>query len=167
MRKRSMALAVIALMATAMALYVEIFERRPSPEEALAEPSPEARIPAQPHAEAEATEPGDDDSVGPLPDAVLRRSESGKGSALQQVRDSQDEQRAALIRVQERLDNLTLQTDQSSRALHRDLDQLRAEVRRDREASGKVRLLLMAALVLLILDLLISLWPSGRQEPPA
>lgn len=169
MRKWSVVLAVIALAATAMALYVEIFERGPSQEEkALAEPSPEAGTPAQPRAEPQSTEPPKDtDSNGPLPGAVLRRSESGRGSALEQVRDDQEEQRAALARMQESLDTLTFQTDRSGRALRRDLEQLRAEVRREREVSSKIRILLLAALISLVLHLLITLRPPPEQEPPA
>lgn len=167
MRKWSVALAVIALIATALALYVEVFERRPSPAEALSEPSPGAEIPAQPRAEAESPEPPDDsDSDGPLPGAVLRRSESGRGSALEQVRDDQDV-RETLVRLQKSLDNLTLQTDRSNQALRRDLERLQAEVRRERDVSGKVRILLLAALIPLVLNLLASLWPRKGQEPPA
>ena len=168
MAKRSAALAAIALIAMAAALWVEISERRPSPEEArlaaarqredaLAESRLRAEILERHRAEQEATKTPDDsdgDGDGPLPDAVLRRSESGKGSALQRVQDSQD---AALARLRESLDALTLQTERSDRALRRDLEQVRAEVRREREVSGKVRLLLITALIPLVLHLLLSL----------
>jgi len=165
------ALAVIALIATAMALYVQFFERRPQEEErlaaarlkedALAESRLKAEILAQRRTEEEATDqPGD----GPLPNAVLRRGESGGGSALQQVRDSQDSQDAALARLQESLDALTLQTERSDRALRRDLEKMQAEVRRERDVSGKVRSLLLVALLPLVVHLLASLWPSGDKK---
>jgi hypothetical protein len=174
MRKRPLgpawraALAAIALTATAMALYIQLFERTPGPEEerlaaarregeALAESRAKAGILARRRAEEESLKPPGD---GPVPGAVLRRSESGKGSALQQVRDDQEEQRAALGRLQESLDNLELQMERSDRVLRRDLEQLRAEVRREREVSGKVRVLLLIALVPLVIQLLISLWPA-------
>ena len=163
MRKRSLAsawrvaLAVLALIATAMALYVLLSERRSSPEEgALADSAP-AETPAPIQAEKKAAEPPEG---GPLPNAVLRRSESG-GSALQQVRDSQDAQEAALARLQERLDALVLQVEQSDRALRRDLAEIRTEVRRERATSRKVLSLLLAALVPLVVHLLASLRPPG------
>jgi len=181
MRKRSMgpawkvALAVIALIATAVALYVQLFEPRPRQEEerlsaarlkedALAESRLKAEILARRREQEEATnQPGD----GPLPNAVLRRGESGGGSALQQVRDSQDAQETALARLQESLDALALQTERSDRALRRDLEEMRAEVRRERDVSGKVRSLLIVALIPLVIHLLASLWPPGGQKPPA
>jgi multidrug efflux pump subunit AcrA (membrane-fusion protein) len=168
MRKRSVALAAIALVATAMAFYVQLFERGPSLEEeerlaaarqkedALAESRLKAEILARHRMEEVREQPGD----GPVPNAVLRRSESGRGSALQQVRDSQDEQRAALARLQESLDTLELQMARSDRALRRDLEQLRAEVRREQDASGKVRILLLVALIPLVIHCLISVWPG-------
>jgi len=166
------ALVLFALTATAMALYVQLFERGPGPEEerlaatrlsedALAESRSRAGILARRRTAEESREPPAD---GPLPDAVLRRGESGRGSALQQVRDSQDEQEAALARLQESLDALTLQTERSDRALRRDLEAVRAELRRERDASGKVRALLLAALVPLVLHLLTSLWPAGGRN---
>jgi cytochrome c556 len=172
MRKWSVALAVIALMATAMALYVQLFERGPSREEerlaaarqkedALAESRLKAEIQARHRQEEAALEPPGD---GPLPGAVLRRSESGRGSALEQVRDDQEEQRAAMTRLLEELDALTLQVDRSDRAVRRDLEALRAEVQRERNASGKVQILLLVALVPLVLHLLISVWPPGQTE---
>src|SRR5215216_179959 len=178
MRKRSMgppwkaALAVIALIATSMALYVQLFERRPRQEEerlaatrlkedALAESRLKAEILAQRRTEEEATDQPDD---GPLPNAVLRRGESGGSSALQQVRDSQDAQETALARLQESLDDLALQTERSDRALRRDLEEIRAEVRRERDVSGKVRSLLLVALIPLVVHLLASLWPPGDRK---
>ncbi|HEV2856585.1 MAG TPA: hypothetical protein VHC97_27610 [Thermoanaerobaculia bacterium] len=170
MRKRSkrpawrVALAAIALTATAIALYVQFFERRPSPDEDAPAESPRAESPAPPRAQVQSTEPPGDPGDQPLPDAVLRRSESGRGSALQQVRDSQDAQEAALARLQESLDDLALQTERSDQSLRRDLEEIRTEVRREREVSGKVRSLLLAALIPLVLHLLLSLRPPGGRE---
>jgi hypothetical protein len=169
MRKRSpasawrVALAVLALIATALALYVLLSERRSSPEEGALAASAPTETPAPVQAEEKAAEPPGD---GPLPNAVLRRSESG-GSALQQVRDSQDAQEAALVRLQERLDALALQIDRSDRALRRDLAEIREEVRRERAASRKVLGLLLAALVPLVVHLLASLRPAGGDEEPS
>lgn len=166
MRKRSLAsawrvaLAVLALIAMAMALYVLLSELGPSPEEGALANSAPAETPAPIQVEKAAEPPGD----VPLPNAVLRRSESG-GSALQQVRDSQDAQEAALARLQERLDALALQVEQSDRARHRDLEEIRTEVRRERAASRKVLSLLLAALVPLVVHLLASLRPTeGGKE---
>ncbi|HKI06046.1 MAG TPA: hypothetical protein VKK31_28970 [Thermoanaerobaculia bacterium] len=170
MQKRSMepawkvALAAAALIATAMALYVQIFERRPQEERreeaALSEPRSKTEVLGQPGAAEEATEPPGD---RPLPGAVLRREEPGGGNALRQVRDSQDAQEAALARLRQSLDALALQTERSERALRRDLEEVRAEVRRERDVSGKVRSLLIAALIPLVVHLLASLWPGHRK----
>jgi len=164
---------MIAVAAMAMALYVQLFEQRPRQEEerlaaarlkedALAESRLKAEILARRRMEEESREPPGD---GPLPNAVLRRGESGGGSALRQVRDSQDAQEAALVRLQESLDDLALQTERSDRALRRDLEEIRAELRRERDTSGKVRTLLLAAVVPLVIHLLASFWlPGDRKE---
>ncbi len=165
MRKRywNVALAAVALIATAMALYVQLFERRERQEAdrlaevRLEESRASAEVIVQRRAEETAAEPPADQ---PLPGAVLRRGESG--SALQQFRDSQDEQAAVLARLQESVDTLTLQMEQSDQALRRDLEQIRAEARREEEASNKTLTLLLVALVPLVLHLLLSLrLPEG------
>ena len=175
MRKRSMGpawkivLSVIALMATAMALYVQVFERRSRQEEdrlaavRLEEALGAARtrlkteILAELRAElakGESTgQPGDQ----PLPNAVLRRGESG-GRVLQQVLASADAQEAARVRFRARIDSLAGQVEQSDRALRRDLE----EVRREQEISGKTLGLLLVALVALVIHLLTSLWSPGE-----
>jgi hypothetical protein len=172
------ALAVVALMAMAMAIYVQIFEWRSRQEEdrlaaarleaALAESRVrlKAELLAQLRSELEkgsSTEPSGDQ---PLPGAVLRRGEAG-GRALQQVLDSRESQEAVLARLQERLDALTRQMKESDQAVRQDLNQIRAEVRREREASGKVLSLLLIALVPLVVHFLASLWSpqnSTRDE---
>jgi hypothetical protein len=176
MRKRSMgrawkvALSVVALMATAMALYVQIFERRSRQEqdrlaavrleEALgaARARLKVEILAELRAElakGEATGPSGDQ---PLPNAVLRRGESGEGRVLQQVLASANAQEAARSRFRASLDALASQMEQSDRALRRDLE----EIRREQEISGKTLGLLLVALVPLVIHLLASLWPPGE-----
>jgi hypothetical protein len=169
MQKRSwpVALAAVALIATAMALYVQLFEQRALREEArrsaarleeaLAQSRSRARALEQRRAELAKETGGPADQ--PLPGAVLRRGESG--SALQQVRDFQDEHAAALTRLQESLDTLALQMEQADQALRRDLDQIRTEVRREREATNKTLTLLLAALIPLVVHLLLSFRPLG------
>jgi hypothetical protein len=166
MRRRAwqVSLAAIALIAMAMALYVQLFERRARQEEdrlaiarlekELEESRTRTEAIEQRRAEEAAAEPSADQ---PLPGAVLRRGESG--SALQQVRNFQDEQAAALARLQESVDTLALQMERSDQALRRDLEQLRAGVRRERDASNKTLTLLFVALVPLVLHLLLSLRP--------
>lgn len=180
MRKRldgppwKVALALIALLATLMALYVQLFERRSRLEEdrlsaaRLEKALDESRLRLKAEILAElreelaketSTEPTADQ---PLPNAVLRRSESGGGSALQQVRDFSQE--ATLARFQESLDSLTRQMEQSDRTVRRDLEELRAELRREQEVSRKVVSLLLAALIPLVLHLLTALWPRGEAK---
>ncbi len=93
MRKRSwqVALAAIALIATAMALYIQLFERRARQEEERLEATrlekelEESRSRIEAIEQRRAAEAAAEASAGqPLPGAVLRRGESG--SALQQVR---------------------------------------------------------------------------------
>ena len=169
MRERSwkMALAVMALLATALAVYVQLSERRARQEEdrlatarleaALAESRARVETLERHRAELTKEEAAEQPGDQPLPGAVLRRSESGGGSALQQVRDFQDEQEAALVRLQESLDTLALQVERSDQALRRDLEEIRAGVRREQDASRKTLSLLVVALVSLGLHLLISL----------
>lgn len=169
------ALAAVALAATVMALYVQLFERRSREEESrlsaarledmLAESRVRLRseILAQLRAElargASPEEPGDQ----PIPNAVLRRGESGGGRVLEQALDSQSSQQAALARLQESLDSWTHQAETSDRALRRDLEELRAEIRRDQDVFGKTLSLMVAALIPLVLHLLTSLWtPEER-----
>jgi hypothetical protein len=159
-------LAAIALMATLMALYVQLFERRSREaedriasarlEEALAESRVrlKAEIVAQLLAELTKPESSGQKDDQPRPGTVLRRSEAGGSSALLQVQGAQAASRA---RLQESLDALARETEQSDRALRRNLEEARAEIRREREVSRKSFLLLLAALIPLVLSLLASL----------
>jgi hypothetical protein len=147
-------LVVVALIATAMALYVQLFERRTREredrlaaarlDEALAESRTRlkaeilAELRAEPATDGSAEKPGNQ----PLPNSVLRRGESGTGSTLQQVQDLRGSQEG----LGERLDTLARQAEDSDRALRREVDELRAEVQRERDVSGKVATLLLVAL---------------------
>ncbi|HEX9943467.1 MAG TPA: hypothetical protein VGG03_15750, partial [Thermoanaerobaculia bacterium] len=152
MQKRSleqawkMALTVVALAATAMALYVQLFELKSRQEEdrlsasrlenALAESRARlsAEILAELRAELAKGKPAARPGNQPIPDAVLRRLESGEGagSALQQALEPLHPQEARTIaRVNESLRSLSRQMDESDRALRRDLEELRAAVGRE------------------------------------
>lgn len=167
MRTRSLervwtaALALIAAIAIAMALYTQSVERRArqetdrvlgaQPEGALEEP-----------AETPGAEPAPDQSGDePLPNTVLRRGESG--SRLQQALDSRDAQLALL---RQDLEALERQTEHSDRRLHQDLEELRGAVRREQETSAKIQNLLLIALIPLLLHLLTSFWPRGDGDGP-
>jgi hypothetical protein len=173
MRKRPLGpawkivLSVIALMATAMALYVQVFERRSREgedrlaavrlEEALG--AARARLKTEILAElrADLAKGGSTGGDQPLPNAVLRRDESGGGRVLQQVLASADAQEAARVRLRARVESLEGQVEQSDRALRQDLE----EVRREQEISSKTLGLLLVALVALVIHLLTSLWSPG------
>ena len=177
MRERSwkMALAVMALGAMAMAFYVQFFERKARQEEdrlvaarleaALAESRARVEVLERHRASLSkdiAKEEAAESADQPLPGAVLRRGESGGGSALQQVRDFRDDQEAALVRLEESLNALALQMEQSDQALRRDLEEIRARVQREQDASRKTLSLLVVALIPLVLHLLISLRGEER-----
>jgi hypothetical protein len=174
-RAGTAALALIAFLAVALALYIQLIERRSRQdadrtsaarlEEELA--ASRARVEALEKLRAEPTQEVSPGQPGDqlLPNTVLRRGESG-GGALHQVLDPRDAQQAALVRLQESLDALERRTAQSDRALRRDLEELRAGVRREQEASGKVQSLLLVALIPLLLHLLTSLRSrrGGRRD---
>jgi hypothetical protein len=96
----------------------------------------------------------------PLPGAVLRRGESG-GRALQQVLASEGAREAA---IEERLDSMARQVEQTDRTVRRNLEEIRADLQRERDVSGKVLSLLLVALVPLVVHLLASLWPRADGE---
>lgn len=168
MRKRSLerawtaALALIASVAIAMALHAQVVERRSRQEadrtSAARQEAELAESPEAPGAEPAPEQPGEPDDQ-PLPNTVLRRGESG--SRLQQALDSRD---AQLARLREDFDALERESERSDRALRRDLEELRAAVRREQEASVKVQNLLLVALVPLLLHLLTSFWPRRDRK---
>jgi hypothetical protein len=163
------ALAVVAMVATAMALYVQLFERRVREEhdrraaarleEALAQSRLRLKneILAELRADLAKETSAESQKGQPLPDAVLRRGESGAGGALQQIAGPLDS-----LQLREDLNALSDQTEQSDRVLRQDVEDLRAEVRRDLDASGKVAGLLLVALIPLVANLLFSIWQPRR-----
>jgi hypothetical protein len=175
MRKRSLGpawkvtLATVALVATAMAFYVQLFERRSRQEEdrlaavrlerALEQSRArlKAEILAQLREDFARGGAAEEDGDQPLPNAVLRRGESG-GAALQQVLESQESQVAFL---EGSFEDLARQMERSDQALRQDLEELRAEIRREQGTAGKALTLLLVALIPLVLHLLSNLWPSG------
>jgi hypothetical protein len=171
------ALAAVAVIATAMALYVQLFERTVRQEQdrraaaRLEEALAESRLRLKTEILAElrvelAQEAGSETrSRQPLPDAVLRRGESDGSSALQQIVGPLDS-----LQLRESLDDLSRQMEESDRALRQNVEDLRAEIRRDLVASGRVASLLLAAMIPLVLNLLFSIWPPrhwrrGEDEP--
>lgn len=175
------ALTVVALAATVMALYLQIFERRARQEEARlaavrlddALAGSRARLRAEILAElraelrkeSNAAPPG----TQPLPDRVLRRLDTGRdgGGALGQALDAFRPQEALVIAgLDEALKSLARQTEESDRALRRDLEELRAATLREADVSSRTTVLMLVALVSLVGQFLPSLWPrrEGAQE---
>lgn len=154
MRKRStwhvlkLALVALALITTAMALYVQLFERRSLEEQDQLLEESHAELKAEILEELQKTEPpaAPDQENQPRPDAVLRRSESARDRGLQQALSPESATAAAIARLERRVDAIARQADQTGRVLHRDLEEIQAEARRDRSAASKVLGLLIAAL---------------------
>lgn len=164
MRKRSpwhalkLVLLAVALITTAMALYVQLFERR-SEDQILVESLPG---PAEIAEEPEEEEPQESDQ--PLPGAVLRRSESARDRALQQALSPESSAAAAIARLERRIEDMNRQADQNERAVRRDLEEIRAAVQRESEATGKVLGLLLAALISLGLHAAIGFVEERRRD---
>ena len=149
MRKALMA---IALAATVMALYLQIFERKSRQEEArlaavrlddaLAESRSRLRaeilaeLSAELSKEREAARPG----TQPVPDTVLRRLETGGSPREALASDGLDEA----------LQSLARQTEESDRALRRELEELRAATLSESDVSSRIASLVLVALVSLI-----------------
>jgi hypothetical protein len=169
MQATKMALAAAALIATAMALYVQLFERSSREEEdrllaSRLETTLEAsrarlkdEILAELRAELAKSESPARRGDQPLSGSVLRRSESARDRGLQQVGPSKGEEEAAL----DRIDSLTRQVDQNDSILRRDLTEIRAAVRREQNVNAKVLNLLIAALFCLLLHRIATLF-TGR-----
>jgi hypothetical protein len=165
------ALVAIALTATLMALYVQLFERRSRQEEdrlvaarlADALEGARSRLKAELFAELreELTKNESPSKPGgqPLPNAVLRRSETARDRVLQQGLASED---AALTRLEDRLDALARQMDESDRTVRRNLEEIRVEMRREEAVTAKVTSLLLAALLSLVLVQVISVLTDSR-----
>lgn len=93
----------------------------------------------------------------PLPDTVLRRLEAG-GNGF----DVFLPQEAAVIAgLDEALESLARQTEESDRALRRDLEELRAATLRESDVSSRITGLLLVALACVVGQLLPGLWPRG------
>lgn len=174
-------LTVIALTATVTALYLQVFERRARQEEArlaavrlddaLAQSRARLRaeilaeLRAEPRKGAAAAQPGPQ----PAPDTVLRRLETGGyvGGALGQALDSFRPQEAMVIAaLDQALKSLARQTEESDRALRRDLEELRAAALRESDVSSRITTLMLVALVSLAGQLVPSLWQRGREDSP-
>lgn len=147
-----LALLAVALIATAAALWVHLFERRAledqdrhlaaTLERALEESR--ANLKAEILEEIEAGIPAQENGQ-PRPGAVLRRSESARDRALQQALSPESEAAAAIAGLEQRLDTLARQADRTGR----DLQEIQAELRRERNAAGKILGLLITALAAL------------------
>lgn len=170
MQKRSpwhalkLVLLAVALITTAMALYVHVSERT-SQEQIFVEPPAELEtgIPE----ELQKAEPPAQESDGPRPGAVLRRSESARDRALQQALSPESSTAAAIARLEQRVEAMDRQADQAGRVVHRDLEEIRAAVRRERSATGKIIGLLLAALASLGLHAAIGFVEerAAKQDP--
>jgi hypothetical protein len=68
-----------------------------------------------------------------------------------------------LIHLEERVDLLTRRADESESLLRRNLEEIRAEVRRERSTTGNAVTLLLVAVICLIAYLMTSL-AAGRGE---
>jgi hypothetical protein len=164
------ALTVVALAATVMALYVQLFERRAIREEARlaavrlddALAGSHARLRAEILAElrAELRKPGNAAEPGtqPLPDTVLRRIETG-------VDAFRPQEALVIAGLDEAVESLERQTEESDRALRRDLEELRAATLRESDVSSKTAILMLVALVCLVGQFLPSLNSPGPGGP--
>lgn len=163
------ALAVIALAATAMALYAHFFDARSRQEEAraaalrLEDALVESRsrlkseILAELRAELAAGGTVAGAAEGPVPDAVLRRpdrDEDASGALRQTMDPTGLGPPLTLGRLAARVGSLAAQMDESDRALRRDLEAFRAATQRELDASSTARSLALVALVALVLHLL-------------
>jgi hypothetical protein len=146
-------LTAVALAATVMALYLQLFERRSRQEEArlaavrlddaLAESRTRLRAEILAELRAEIGKESDSAQSGtqtPLPDTVLRRLETS--AAPQEA--------LAIAGLDQTLDSLARQTEESDRALRRELEELRAATLRESDISSRIALLMLVALVSLI-----------------
>lgn len=165
-------LTVFALAATVMALYVQIFERRARQEEARlaavrlddALAGSRARLRAEILTELRAEIRNDSDAAQPgtqpSPDTVLRLETSGALDAFR------PQEALVIASLDEALKSLARQTEESNRALRRELEELRAATLRESDVSSKITSLMLVALTSLVGQFLPSLWPrrNGAQD---
>lgn len=169
-------LTIVALAASLMALYLQIFERRARQEEArlaavrlddaLAESRTRLRseILAALRAELSEESPPANPGREPLPDTVLRRLEAGGtgGGALEQALGPAASREALLARFNGALESLTRQMEEADRVLRRDLEELRAATLREADVASKTLALVLVALVCLVGRAVPELWPRGE-----
>jgi hypothetical protein len=161
--------AVVALTATAMALYTHFFEARSRQEEAraaalrLEDALVESRsrlkseILAELRADLAAGRSAAEPAEGPVPDAVLRRpgrDEDASGALRQTLDPTGLGPPLTLGRLAERVESLATQLDESDRTLRRDLESFRIATQRELDASSTARSLELVALIALVLHLL-------------
>ena len=159
-------LTVVALVATVTALYLQVFERRARQEEAKlagvrlddALAASRARLRAEILAELR-QELRKESNVArsnpqPLPDTVLRRLETSEG-ALEAFRP---QEALVISSLGEALNTLARQTEDSDRALRRDLEELRAATLRESDVVAKTTFLMLVALAALVGQFLPTLW---------
>jgi hypothetical protein len=167
------ALTVVALAATVMALYLQVFERRARQEEARlaavrlddalagSRTRLRAEILAELREELRKDSPTDRPGSQPIPDAILRRLETGGNGALEQALDGSP-QEALLATLNESFESLSRQMEESDRALRRDLEELRVATLRESDVSSKATNLMIVALACLTGNFLPSLWRRGN-----
>ena len=177
-RTAKLVVAVIALAASAMALYVQLFEVRARQEEsrlaalrlesALAESR--SRLKAEILAElrrdaaAGAAAPSGD---GPVPGSVLRRPEAGiEDGARRSLESILPAPPLTLSGVAQGLEQLSQQTRETDQVLRRDLEEFRAATRRELDASAKATVLTLIAVIPLALYLLLSYWLAEPSAAP-
>jgi hypothetical protein len=170
---------IVALTASLMALYVQLFEVRARQEEsrlaalrlesALAESRSRLKAEILAELRADVARGGSIPSGnGPIPGSVLRRPESGgsaTGAPSPALEPTLPAPPLTLSGLAQGLESLSQQTSEVDRTLRRDLEELRAATRRELDAAAKAAILILVALISLALYLLLSYW-SGIESPP-
>lgn len=166
-------LAVVALMATVLALYVQIFEVRSRQEEARlaalrldeALAGSRSRLKAEILAELRAelaAKPEAEAGTQPRSGTVLRRTES---HGLEAFGPTSTGQPLTLAQLAGMMEALSLQMEESDRTLRRDLEELRAASRAELDAASNATSLALVALISLVAHLLYSYWRERVGEP--
>lgn len=173
-----MAAAVVSLVATALALYVQLFEARSRQDEARAAAlrleaalaESRSKLKAEILAELRADlAKGSKPAAGlePIPGTVLRRpdpEESATGTLRPAWDPTLSARPATVSGVAQGLDELSRQTAEADRALRRDLEEFRAATRYQLDASAHATSLMLIALIPLVLHLLYSYWRERNEE---
>jgi len=180
MQRWKLALTVTALVATLLALYVQLFEIRSQQAEdrweaarletalAASRTRLKAEIVAELRAELRAElEQGSKAPSGsqPLPNTVLRRLESGTWrQTIDPLRSDED---LTLPQLNAGLRSVSQQVAESDGALRRDFEELRAASRRQAEASFRITGLLLIAWIPLLIQALLTGQPQRREGESA